>query len=105
MHDGILDDTRAWTRAARVFGRVQILALGDAQMDGRTVVYAATNGGQAGTAGSSARAGSAAGHVSAGESRAARGATTITAGVYRYVVLAPKAKLSLSGLRRGARSG
>ena len=92
------DGGDVWSRAAGAFGRLQILALGDAQMDGRTVVYAATNGGQAGTAGSSASARGAA----AGESRAARGATTITAGIYRYVVLAPKAKVSLSGLRHGA---
>ena len=59
------DGGDVWTRAAGAFGRLQILGLGDAQMDGRTVVYAATNGGQAGTAGSPARTGDAA----AGESR------------------------------------
>ena len=92
------DGGDAWTRAAGAFGRLQILGLGDAQMDGRTVVYAATNGGQAGTSGSPAAAGGAAG----GGPRDARGApATITAGIYRYVVLSPKAKLSLSGLRSG----
>ncbi len=89
----------AWTRAAGAFGRLQILGLADAQMDGRTIVYAATNGGQAGASGSPARTDGA----PAGELRAARGATTmVTPGIYRYVVVTPKATLRLSGLRRGA---
>ena len=87
-----------WTRAAGAFGSLQILGLDDAQMDGRTVVYAATNGGQAGASGSSAARGAA-----ARELRAARGtAALVTPGIYRYVVVTPKAKLSLSGLRSGA---
>jgi hypothetical protein len=61
------------------------------------VVYAATKGSQAGTSGSAARAGGAA----RDELRAAHGATTIAAGIYRYVVLTPKATLRLSGLRSG----
>jgi photosystem II stability/assembly factor-like uncharacterized protein len=94
------DGGDTWARAAGAFGRLQILALGDAQMDGRTVVYAATNGGQAGTSGSAAKAGGAA----RDEPRAAHGATTIAAGIYRYVVLTPRATLKLSGLRSGVLS-
>ena len=69
-------------------------------MDGRTVVSAATNGGQAGDVPAARLT---AGGAAGGGPRAARGApATITAGIIcRYVVLSPKAKLSLSGLRSG----
>jgi photosystem II stability/assembly factor-like uncharacterized protein len=66
-----------WTRAAGVLGQVQITALGCAVADGHTILYAATNGGQAGaTSGRAARA--------AGASRATAG-TLVRAGIYRFV--------------------
>ena len=39
----------SWMRAAGAFGRLQIMAVDYAIMDGRAIIYAATNGGQAGT--------------------------------------------------------
>ena len=39
----------SWTRAAGAFGHLQIMAVDYAVMDGHAIVYAATNGGQAGT--------------------------------------------------------
>lgn len=82
----------AWTSAAGAFGQLQILALADAQMNGHTIIYAATNGGQ-----SSASAGPLAGTRAA---TLASSKTTIRAGIYRYVVLTPKLTLRLSGLSR-----
>jgi len=81
-----------WTRAAGAFGQLQILALGCANAAGHTIIYAATNGGQAGASGT------------AGLRGAARAATSrmVDAGVYRYVVVKPKLSLKLTGLRRGA---
>jgi photosystem II stability/assembly factor-like uncharacterized protein len=83
-----------WTRAAGAFGRLQITALGCANAGGHTIIYAATNGGQAGTTGS----------TSAGARGASRAAASrmVDAGIYRYVVVTPKLSLKLSGLRRGA---
>jgi len=81
----------SWQRAAGVIGQVQTTALGYADADGHTILYAATNGGEARTSGSAA----------AGPRRAARATTTrlVDAGVYRNVVVAPKLTLKLSGLR------
>ena len=80
----------SWTRAAGAFGRLQIMAVDYAVMDGHAIVYAATNGGQAGT--------------SATTSRQATAATSapVLAGIYRYVVVTPKVTLKLSGLSGGA---
>jgi photosystem II stability/assembly factor-like uncharacterized protein len=66
-----------WTRAAGLLGQIQITALTSANADGHTILYAATNGGQAGTtSGRAARA--------AGASRATTG-TLVKAGIYRFV--------------------
>jgi photosystem II stability/assembly factor-like uncharacterized protein len=81
----------SWEQAAGVIGRVQTTALGYADTDGHTILYAATNGGQAGTSGG----------VRAGTRRAALGTSTtmVDAGVYRCVVVTPHLTLKLSGLR------
>jgi photosystem II stability/assembly factor-like uncharacterized protein len=66
-----------WTRAAGLLGQVQITALASADADGHTILYAATNGGQAAaTSGRAAR--------TAGASRATAG-TLVRAGIYRFV--------------------
>ena len=82
-----------WTQAAGVIGQVQTTALGYADTDGHTILYAATNGGQAGTAGG----------TTAGPRGASRAAATklVDAGVYRYVVVTPRFSLKLSSLRKG----
>ena len=80
----------SWTSAAGAFGRLQILSLADAQMDGHTIIYAATNGGQA-----SAAAGKAA------VMGPLRASGMVRAGIYRYVVLTPKLAFKLSGASRG----
>ena len=41
----------SWQRAAGAIGQVQTTALGYADADGHTILYAATNGGHAGTTG------------------------------------------------------
>ena len=85
----------SWARAAGVIGQVQTTALGYADADGHTILYAATNGGSAATTGGTLAA----------APRAARAAATtlVGAGVYRYVVLpAPKLTLKLGGLHGGA---
>ena len=71
-----------WTRAAGAFGQLQILALGYADANGHTILYAATNGGVAGATSS----------MAATSRRAATTASTLVdAGIYRYVLLlAPK---------------
>jgi photosystem II stability/assembly factor-like uncharacterized protein len=83
----------SWQRAAGVIGQVQTTALGSANMDGHTIIYAATNGGHASMSGSAV----------AGTRRAALAVTTrlVDAGVYRNVVVVPKLSLKLSGLRGG----
>ncbi len=85
----------SWQRAAGVIGQVQTTALGYADADGHTILYAATNGGSAATT---------AGTLAAAPRTARAAATTlVAAGVYRYVALsAPKLTLKLSGLRSGA---
>ncbi len=84
----------SWERAAGVIGQVQTTALNYADMDGHTIIYAATNGGEAKTSGTPA----------AGMRYAALATTTrlVGAGIYRNVVVAPKLTLKLSGLRRSA---
>jgi photosystem II stability/assembly factor-like uncharacterized protein len=71
------DGGDTWTQAAGILGQIQITALGCAVADGHTILYAATNGGQAaapsGTAARTARA-----------SRATAG-TLVRAGIYRFV--------------------
>jgi photosystem II stability/assembly factor-like uncharacterized protein len=83
-----------WERAAGVIGQVETTALGYANTNGHTIIYAATNGGQAGTVSS----------TTAGARATSRAAATkmVDAGVYRYVVVKPKLSLKLGGLRRGA---
>jgi photosystem II stability/assembly factor-like uncharacterized protein len=83
-----------WTRAAGAFGHLQIMAVDYAIMDGRAIIYAATNGGQAGTSSAAAAAGS--------RRAAAAAAAPVAAGVYRYVVVNPALTLRLSGLRAGS---
>jgi photosystem II stability/assembly factor-like uncharacterized protein len=89
-----------WAAAAGAFGRLQILAIAAGKTaEGRVVLYTATSGSEE-TGG--AATGPAIRTPARGATRAARGATAVLdAGVYRYVVVAPKAKLGLSGLRAG----
>jgi len=88
----------SWERAAGAFGRIQTSALGYADANGHTILYAATSGGSAGAAASSSAA--------SGPRRMARATTTastmVDAGIYRYVVVTPKVTLKLSGLSGGA---
>ena len=84
-----------WTRAAGALGQIQTTALGYADADGNTILYAATNGGGAAASGSTLAA----------APRTARAAarTLVGAGIYRYVLLpVPKLTLTLSGLKSGA---
>ena len=93
------DAGTTWTSASGTFGSLQILSLAYGETaDGRVVLYAATNGGQA-----SASAGTLAGLRAA----PIGAASPVRAGVYRYVVLTPRLTLRLSGLRGGTvlRSG
>lgn len=83
-----------WTRAAGAFGHLQIMAVDYAIMDGRAIIYAATNGGQAGSSSAVAAAGS--------RRATAAAEAPVVAGVYRYVVVKPEVALKLSGLRAGA---
>ena len=78
-HD--LGDT--WAPAAGALGTCQILALGYADADGQTILYAATPGGVAGASGSAATATS-----QASPSAAAK---LVDAGIYRYVLAPPGA--------------
>ena len=92
-----------WTRAAGTFGRLQILSIASGKTaDGRVILYTATSGSEETVAAAGTAAGPALRIPVGTESRSARGARTVlNAGVYRYVVVAPKAKLRLSGLRAG----
>ena len=84
-----------WTRAAGALGQIQTTALGYADADGNTILYAATNGGGAAASGSTLAA----------APRTARAAarTLVGAGIYRYVLLpVPKLTLTLNGLKSGA---
>ena len=88
------DGGDTWTKAAGAFGQLQITALACAVSNGQTIIYAATNGGQAGTSsGTAAR--------TPGASRSATG-RHVDAGIYRYVVVSPKLSLKLIGLKKGA---
>jgi photosystem II stability/assembly factor-like uncharacterized protein len=82
----------SWSRAAGAFGHLQIMAVDYADMDSHAIIYAATNGGQAGTSASSATSRRATATASA----------PVAAGIYRYVVVTPKVTLKLSGLSGGA---
>ena len=73
-----------WQRAAGVIGQIQTTALGYADADGHTILYAATNGGSAATSRRHAR------RRRLGSARAAA-STLVGAGIYRYVVLPPEA--------------
>jgi photosystem II stability/assembly factor-like uncharacterized protein len=89
------DEGDTWERAAGVIGQVPTTALGYGDADGHTIIYAATNGGSAGTTGGTMVA----------TRRAALAATTtkmVDAGIYRYVVVTSKVTLKLSGLRGSA---
>jgi photosystem II stability/assembly factor-like uncharacterized protein len=78
----------SWTRAAGAFGQLQIMALGYANADGHTILYAATSGGSSGTTGSTAAATSSkVARKPLIASAAASG--LVDAGIYRYVVLPP----------------
>ncbi len=83
-----------WSRAAGAFGHLQIMQVGYADMDGRAIIYAATNGGQSGASSSTASAASRRAATAVG--------APVTAGVYRYVVVNPDMTLKLSGLRASA---
>jgi hypothetical protein len=69
----------SWTRAAGVLGRLQIMALGYADADGHTILYAATSGGDPGATSSTAAA----------TPRKALTAASglVNAGIYRYVLV------------------
>jgi hypothetical protein len=88
------DGGDTWTKAAGAFGQLQITALACAVSNGQTIIYAATNGGQAGTS-----SGTAARTLGASRSATSR---HVDAGIYRYVVVTPKLSLKLSGLKKGA---
>ena len=95
------DGGDTWTRAAGAFGRLQIPALGSAGADGHTIIYAATNGGQAGDdAAAPARDGAVRRHAGASARATAAASRMVSAGIYRYVVVQPKMTLKLSGLSR-----
>jgi len=83
-----------WKRAAGAFGHLQVMAVDSADQDGHTIIYAATNGGQAGATGG----------TRAGTRRADLGTTStmVEAGVYRCVVVKPTLTLKVSGLRSGS---
>ena len=88
-----------WTRAAGAFGHLQIMQVGYADMDGRAIIYAATNGGQAGASASAPTRR----RVTATSRRAtATASQLVEAGIYRYVVVTPKVTLKLSGLSGGS---
>ena len=71
-------------QAAGVIGQVQTTALGYADMDGHTILYAATTGGQATTTTTDASA-------KTPRRALATSSTLVSAGIYRYVQLpAPK---------------
>ena len=72
-----------WERAAGAFGQLQTTAVGYANADGHTILYAATNGGDAGAA-SSAPAGT-------GRKALAASSTLVGAGIYRYAQVAGRA--------------
>ena len=85
----------SWRRAAGVIGRLNVTALDYAVAGDRTILYAATCGGDPGATGGAA----------AKTSRTARTAvsTLVDAGIYRYVQLpAPRLALKLRGIQRGA---
>ena len=71
-----------WEPAAGVLGQVQTTALGYADADGHTILYAATNGGEAAatTTGMSAKT---------PQRAPATSSTLVDAGIYRYVQLPP----------------
>ena len=89
-----------WERAAGAFGQIQTTALGFANADGHTILYAATTGGEAEYRGATAATRRAA---LATTRLAAPAATTkmVGAGIYRYVVVTPRLTLKLSGLKGG----
>ena len=89
------DAGNTWERAAGAFGQIQSTALGYADADGHTILYAATNGGQAGTTTTNAS------RDEARRATSAAPATMVDAGIYRFVVVTPKLTLELSGLRGG----
>ena len=64
-------------RATGVLGGLHVMALGSAEQDGHTILYAATNGGEAATTSSSS---------ASGRSKAlATSGTLVRAGIYRFV--------------------
>ena len=74
----------SWQQAAGVIGQVQTTALSYADMDGHTILYAATTGGQATTTTTGASA-------KTPRRALATSSTLVSAGIYRYVQLpAPK---------------
>jgi photosystem II stability/assembly factor-like uncharacterized protein len=115
----------SWTPAAGALGRLQIMALGYANANGHTILYAATSGGTAGATSSTAAATprtsltTASTIRSAATSGGAAGATSSTAaetprtslatasglvdaGIYRYVLLPPR---TLAVVRAGGGTG
>jgi len=85
---------KTWEQTTGLFGRLQIMALGYADAGDHTIIYAATNGGQAGAVEGTAGARS--------RGLAATESTPVAAGVYRYVVVKTTLTLRLRGLTRGA---
>jgi photosystem II stability/assembly factor-like uncharacterized protein len=97
------DVGKTWARATGAFGRLQITALGCARAGAQTIVYAATNGGQAGAhAASPAREGAVLRRTAAAAGVAPTASQMVGAGIYRYVVVRPRMTLKLSGLSGGA---
>jgi photosystem II stability/assembly factor-like uncharacterized protein len=74
-----------WERAAGAFGQLQTTALGYANSDGHTILYAATSGGDAGAVGgASARS---------GRKALAASSALVSAGIYRYAQVAGRATI------------
>jgi hypothetical protein len=71
------DAGNTWEQAAGVLGRLQIMALGSAMVDGHTLLYAATNGGNAAVTFSTAA-------KTPGKART-MASNLVEAGIYRYV--------------------
>jgi photosystem II stability/assembly factor-like uncharacterized protein len=83
----------SWEPASGILGQVQTTALGYAEADGHTILYAATNGGEAAATRSSS--------ASVSRRALATSSTTVRAGIYRYALVPTSKTLSSSGARDG----
>lgn len=82
-----------WQRASGVLGQIQTTALGYADADGHTILYAATNGGSAAATSSAA--------ARAPRTSRAASSTVVGAGIYRYVHIPVSKTLSSKGAQDG----